>query len=141
MQCVEGKSESEKQPTVPNVHQNRRPYQTLGIPNTDSRHNGKCNICAFHEEIHAFEDWIFVRLSSLVLAFEWTTNRDKIIVESIDFDRFMTSECSYTLILPFTSTTEQSVAQNRQKFVLIWVLLVKRGHILAFYRPNIRLQA
>ena len=25
------------------------------------RHNGKCNICAFHEEIHAFEDWIFVR--------------------------------------------------------------------------------
>ena len=32
----------------------------------------KCNICAFHEEIHAFEDRIFVRLSSLVLASEWT---------------------------------------------------------------------
>ena len=45
----------------------------LGIPSTDSQHNGKCNICAFHEEIHAFEDWIFVRLSSLVLASEWTT--------------------------------------------------------------------
>ena len=40
----------------------------------------KCNICAFYEEIHAFEDWIFVRLLSLVLASEWTTNRKKIIV-------------------------------------------------------------
>ena len=52
----------------------------LGIPSTDSRHNGKCNIYAFHEEIHTFEDWIFVRLSSLVLASEWTTNRNKFIV-------------------------------------------------------------
>ena len=30
-------------------------------------------------------------------------------------DRFMTSEGSYTLILPFTSKMGQSVAQNRQK--------------------------
>ena len=52
----------------------------LGIPVTDSRHNGKCNICTFHEEIHAIEDWIFVRLSRLVLASEWTTNRNKFIV-------------------------------------------------------------
>ena len=52
----------------------------LGIPSTDSQHNGKCNICAFHEEIHAYEDWIFVRLSSLVLASEWTTNRNKFMV-------------------------------------------------------------
>ena len=52
----------------------------LGIPSTDSRHNGKCNICAFHEEIHTFEDGIFVRLSSLVLAAEWTINRNKFIV-------------------------------------------------------------
>ena len=56
-------------------------------------------------------------------------------------DRFMTSEGSYTLILPFTSKTGQSVAQNRQNiFFLIWGLLVKSGHILAFYRPNFRLQ-
>ena len=27
----------------------------LGIPVTYSGHNGKCNICAFHEEIHVFE--------------------------------------------------------------------------------------
>ena len=87
----------------------------LGIPSTDSRHNGKCNICAFHEEFHAFEDWIFVRLSSLVLASEWTTNRNKFIVWSIDFDWFMTPEGSYTLILPVTYKTGKSVAQNRQK--------------------------
>ena len=65
------------------------------IPVTDSRHDGKCNICAFHEEIHAFEDWIFVRLSSLVLASEWTTNQNKFIA--------------------YSSETGQSVAQNRQK--------------------------
>ena len=36
-------------------------------------------------------------------------------------DRFMTSEGSYALISPFTSKTEQSVAQNKQKICLIWV--------------------
>ena len=35
---------------------------------------------AFHEEINTFEDWIFVRLSSLVLDSEWTTNQNKFIV-------------------------------------------------------------
>ena len=84
--------------------------------------------------------WIFVRLSSLVLASELTTNWNKFIVSSIDFDRLMTSEGSYTLILPFTSTTGQSVGQNRQTIFFNWVFLVKRGHILAFYRPNFRLQ-
>ena len=47
----------------------------LGIPSTDSRHDGKWNIGAFHEKINAFEDRALVRLSSLVLASEWTTNR------------------------------------------------------------------
>ena len=126
----------QKQKTISNSNST----SILGIPNTDSRHNGKCNICAFHEEIRAFEDWIFVRLSRLVLASEWTINRKKFIFQSIDFDRFMTSEGSYTLILPSTSKTGQSVVQNRQRFFLIWVLLVKREYILAFYRLNFRLQ-
>ena len=55
-------------------------------------------------------------------------------------DRFMTSEDSDMLILLFTSKKGQPVAQNRQKIFLLWVLLVKRGHILAFNRPNFRLQ-
>ena len=59
---------------------NSNSISILGITSTDSQHNGKCNTCAFHEEIHAFEDWIFVRLSSLILASEWTTNRNKFIV-------------------------------------------------------------
>ena len=46
----------------------------------DSRHDDKCNICAFHEETHAFEDLSFVRLSSLVLASEWITNHKRFIV-------------------------------------------------------------
>ena len=105
---------------------NSKSISILGIPVTYSRHNGKCNFCAFHEEIHAFEDWIFVRLSSLVLASEWTTNRKK--VYSLIIDRFMVSEGSNTLILPFTSKRGQSVAQNRQKFFFfsVWGLLVNR---------------
>ena len=108
--------------SLSNVCQNKRPYGTqnpislLGIPSTDSRHNGKCNICAFHGKIHLFEDWIFVRLS--VLASEWTTNRNKFTILSNDFDRFMTSEGSYTLILPFYSKMGQSVAQNRQNILI-----------------------
>ena len=51
---------------------NSNSISILGIPVTDSQHNEKCNICAFHEEIHAFDDCIFVRLSRLVLASEWT---------------------------------------------------------------------
>ena len=105
-----------KQKTISNSNS----ISILGIPVTDSRHNGKCNFCAFHEEIHAFEDWIFVRLSGLVLASEWTTNRNKFIVKLIDFDQFMTSKGSGMLILPFTSKTGQSVAQNRIKIFLIF---------------------
>ena len=65
-----------KQKTISNSNS----ISILGIPSTDSRHNGKCNICAFHEEIHAIEDWIFVRLSSLVLASEWTKFETSFIV-------------------------------------------------------------
>ena len=77
---------------------NSNSISILGVPVTFSRYNGKCNICPFHEEIHAFEDWIFVRLSSPVLVSEWTTNRKKFAVYFIDVDRFMTSECTDTLI-------------------------------------------
>ena len=40
-----------KQKTISNSNS----FSVLGIPSTDSRHNGKCNICAFHAEINAFE--------------------------------------------------------------------------------------
>ena len=46
-----------KQKTISNLNS----ISILGIPSTDSWHNGKGNICAFHEEIHPFEDWIFIR--------------------------------------------------------------------------------
>ena len=125
-----------KQKTISNSNS----ISMLGIPSTNSRHNGKCNICTFHGEIHAFKDWIFVRLSSLVLASEWTTNRNKFIISSNDFNRFITSEGNYTLILSFYSKTGSICSAKQTKGNLIWVLLVKRGHILAFYRPNFRLQ-
>ena len=52
----------------------------LEVNPREKKKKKKKNICAFHEAIHAFDDWIFVRLSSLVLASEWTTNRNKFIV-------------------------------------------------------------
>ena len=61
-----GAKRKPKQKTILNSNS----FAILGIPSTDSRHNVKCNICAFLEEIHGFEDWIFVGLSSLVLASE-----------------------------------------------------------------------
>ena len=76
IKTADGAKRMPKQKTISNSNS----ISVLAIPSNDSRHNGKCNICAFHEEIHAFEDWIFVRLSSLVLASEWTTNRNKFVV-------------------------------------------------------------
>ena len=69
-------------------------------------HNGKCNICAFHEESHAFEEQVLCSSA-------WTTNR-KMFCSLI---HRLTSEGSDMLILPFTSKTGQSVAQNRQNFL------------------------
>ena len=65
------------------------------------------------------ETGCFVSLSSTVLA-SGQEIKNKFAVKSIDFDRFMTSEGSETLILPFTSKTGQSVAQNKQKIFLFW---------------------
>ena len=80
------KKKEKKKHMVPNVCQKQKTISNsisvsiLGIPSTDSRHKEKCNIRVFHKEIHAFEHWIFVRLSSLVLASEWTIIRNKFIV-------------------------------------------------------------
>ena len=129
MPCADGKTEWKKQHMMSNVCQkwtnisNTNSVSILGTPVTYSRHNGKCNICAFHEEINAFENWIFVRLSSCFLASEWTTNQRKFIFLSIDFDRFVTSESRDTLILPFISKTGQSAAQNRQRNFLFGLYL------------------
>ena len=86
MRCVEGKSEWKKivygakrmpkQKTILNSNS----ISVLGIPVTFSQHNRKCSICAFHEEIHAFEDCLFVRLSSLVLVYRWTKVEKKFLI-------------------------------------------------------------
>ena len=70
---VYGAKHIPKQKTMSNSNS----VSILGIPLTFSRQTAKCFICTFHEESHAFEDWIFVRLSSLVFASEWTTNQKK----------------------------------------------------------------
>ena len=50
---------------------------------------------------------------NLVVATERTESRDRFMLKSVDFGRFMTSEGTETLILAFTSKTGQSVAHNR----------------------------
>ena len=88
---------------APNECQKRRPNRTEGLiavpgsTGTFSRLNGKHNIkfCAFFQESQEFEGRFFVISSNLVLASEWTTSWNQFVLQSIDFDRFMTSEGTY----------------------------------------------
>ena len=59
------------------------------------------------------QGWFFVISSNFVLASERTKSRRLFMIKSIDFDRFMTSEDTKTLILAFTSKTGQSVEHTR----------------------------
>ena len=119
MQCVEDKSALEKNSipcqTYAKTEDHVSNSNSISILDIPAQQKG--NICAFHEQIHAFEDWVFVRLSSLVLAFDWTTTE-----KSLQFNRSTStmyeSEGSDTSILPFTSKTGQPVAQIRQKIFL-----------------------
>ena len=61
------------------------------------------------------------------------------MLESIDFDRFMTSEGTDTLISAFTSKSGQPVARYTHRF-FIWIFLSVRRYIYAFYKPNFKLQ-
>ena len=66
VQCVEGNRVAKTAYGAKHMPKQKNISNSiLGTTTTDSRHNGKCNICTFHEDIHAFEDWIFVKLSSL----------------------------------------------------------------------------
>ena len=60
----------------------------LGIPVTFSQHNGKCNSCAFHGEIHAFEDWIFCKFIKSCSCF-WMDYKSKKVCYLIDRFRWI----------------------------------------------------
>ena len=57
-----------------------------------TRYIGKCNICSFNKKKSNYLKADFVISSNLVLASERTKGRKHLVVKSIDFDRFMTSE-------------------------------------------------
>ena len=109
-----GKKNKTKQHTVPNVCQNRRPYRTheylfqfsaspthiLGTTvNATFSHFMKKSM---HLKTAFLSDYQVLFLLLNGPQFETSFC-------SIDFDRFMTSECSNTLILPISSKTGQSV--------------------------------
>ena len=62
------------------------------------------------------------------------------MLKSVDFGRFMTSECTETLILAFTSKMGQSVVHNRLG-IFLFGFFCQRMNIEAFYRLNFRLQS
>ena len=131
------KKKKKKHHTVP--RQTRISNSTvsfLGFPVTYSRHYGKCNICAFREEIHTVEDCFWSDCQVLFLLLNGPQVEKKVC--SL-IDRLVASEGSVTLILPFTSRMGQSVAKTRQKSFYL-DLLVQRRHILVFYRHNFSLQ-
>ena len=74
-------------------------------PCTDSRHNGKCNICAFHEEIQCIWRLDFCQIINSCSCF-WMDHKSKQVYSLIN--QFMTSE-GRDNILHFTSKTGQSV--------------------------------
>ena len=65
----------------------------------------------------------------------WMDHKSKQVYSLIDLWRQVATRwiCPLSLKRAICST-------QQTKDFLIWVLLVKRGHILAFYRPNFRLQ-
>ena len=145
MQCSEGKSKWEKQHTVLNVCQNRRPYRTqtlfqfsatpppvLGTTeNATFAHFMKKSM---HLKTGFVLDYQVLFLLLIGLQIEKSLQFNRSI--SIDLWR---QKVATGWFLPFTSKTGQSVAQNRQQ-IFSWVLLVNRGHSLAFYRSSFRLQ-
>ena len=65
------------------------------------------------------------------------------MLKSIDFDRFMTSEGTDTLIFAYTSKTGQSVARYTHQIFLFGFFSQREDifiYINAFYRPNFKLQ-
>ena len=57
---------------------------------------GNTTFVHFFQESKEFEGrFFFVISSNLVLASEWTTSWNQFVLQSIDFDRFMTSEGTY----------------------------------------------
>ena len=116
-----------KQKTISNSNS----ISILGIPSTDSRHNGKMQHLRISWRNPCIWRLDFCQIIKSCSCFWMDHKSNKFVVY-----RFMTSEGSCTLILPFTSQSWQSVAQNRRKIFN----RVKRRHILAFYRPNFRLQ-
>ena len=118
-------SPREKKHAVPiacqKIRQNRS-ETLIAVPGstvTYSRLNRKYNICAITQQIQVFEGcFFFVISSNIVLASEWTTSRNQFVLESIDFDRFMTSERTDALILAFISKTGQDVARYTHRIFL-----------------------
>ena len=87
-------------------------------PSPFPRHNGKCIICSFNKEIKLFEGCFSIIPLNLVLPSEMTKGRKHCVVKSINFDQFMTSEGTKTLILAFTSKTGQPVEHTRHRIYL-----------------------
>ena len=92
----------------------------LGILVTYSRHNGNCNICAFHEKSILLKTGFLLDCQVLFLLLNGPQIEKGLQFKLIDRFRLKT-ESSDTLILPFTSKTGQSAAQNRQTiFFKFW---------------------
>ena len=73
----------------------------------------------------------FAISSNLVLASKRAKSRNRVDVRSSDFDRFMASECTETLIFAFsvTSKTGQSVKRTRHR-IFVFGLFCQREDII-----------
>ena len=123
------------------IRQNRSEKVLLQFPDQPSHILGSTENTTFvhlPKKSKYLKAVFFVISSNIVLASEWTTSRNQLVLQSIYFDRFMTSEGTDTLISAFTSKTGQSVARYTHRF-FIRIFQSERGYIYAFYKPNFKL--
>ena len=127
---LKANSSGKKQHTVPNVYQHRRSYRTQTLfhfsafpsPILGTTENAIFALFlkkSMHLKTKFLLDYqiLFLLLNGPQVE-KGLQFHQLSLIDLWDFDRFMTSEGSDTLILSFTSKTGQSVAQNRQKIFL-----------------------
>ena len=131
-----------KQHTFPNLGRKTDETRMSNSNCFNSRHprhlfNGKFNICGFQKEIHVMKPGFLSDYQVLFLLLNGPQ-----IEKSLSFNRSIYDVRGWRHLdfAIYLYNGAICCAKQTNKLFFIWVLLVKRGHILAFYRSNFRLQ-
>ena len=146
MQCVEGNPRGKKQHTVPNVCQNRRPYrpktlfQFSASPALILRTTENATFAHFMKKsMHLKTGFLSDNQVFFLLLNRPQIGTSLLFNRSISIDLWR-QKVPTRWFCPLPKKNGAICSAKQTKDCLIWVLLVKREHILAFYRPNFKRQ-